>query len=399
MSGRTPRARDQVCFSSIDWGYLWQGPQEVMSRFARSGSRVLFVENTGVRRPRLEDAGRLFSRLRSWRAAPGGSDRTGVDGLTILSPLVLPLPWSRLAREVNRRLFADGLPERTARAGLRRPVVWTFLPNPLVLDALRAFRPTRALAIYYCVADFEQVTDDPVALRRTEDELLREVDIVFAGGRVLEARFAGRHPRVVRAPFSVADVFFGPSSAVPADLDRIPRPRVGYVGGLHKHIDLTLLDGVVEAMPDVSFVFIGPQVSAPWPLAGRPNVHLLGRREPPELPAYVDGMDVCFVPYQRSRFTETVWPTKLHEYLARGKPVVSTPLAEVLALGYEPTVVRVAATPGETAAAIRAALADPPEAAARRRALAEEHSWARLVGRMRAEIEQVIEARTVQGTR
>lgn len=397
MSGATPPTRDQVCFSSIDWGYLWQGPQEVMSRFARSGSRVLFVENTGVRRPRLEDAGRLFSRLRSWRAAPGGSDRAGVDGLTILSPLVLPLPWSLLARAVNRRLFADGLPERVARAGLRRPVVWTFLPNPLVLDAFRAFRRTRALAIYYCVADFEQVTDDPVALRRAEDELLGEVDIVFAGGRALEARFTGRHPRVVRAPFSVADAFFGPPSAVPADLAAIPRPRVGYVGGLHKHVDLALLEGLVGAMPEVSFVFIGPQVSAPWALADRPNVYLLGRREQAELPAYVDGMDVCFVPYQRSRFTETVWPTKLHEYLARGKPVVSTPLPEVLALGYEPAVVRVAATPAEAAEAIRAALADAPGAAARRRALAQEHSWALLVERMRAEIERAIEARAARG--
>ena len=390
---QAPPVRDQVCFSSIDWGYLWQGPQEVMSRFARSGSRVLFIENTGVRRPRLEDVGRLASRLRSWRAAPRGSGRAGVDRLTILSPLVLPFPWSRLARIVNRLLFANGLPGQTARAGVRLPVVWTFLPNPLVLDSFRALRPGRALAIYYCVADFEQVTDDPVALRRIEDELLREVDIVFAGGRVLEARLATRHPRVVRAPFSVADAFFGAGTAVPADLADIPHPRVGYVGGLHKHIDLPFLEGLVAALPEVSFVFIGPQVSAPWALASRPNVHLLGRREQPELPAYVDGMDVCIVPYQHSPFTETVWPTKLHEYLARGKPVVSTPLPEVLALGYEPAVVRVAATPVEAAEAVRAALRDSPDAGERRRALAREHSWEKLLELMRAEIERGIAAR------
>ncbi|MBM4419976.1 MAG: glycosyltransferase family 1 protein, partial [Chloroflexi bacterium] len=315
--------RAHVCFSSIDWSYLWQGPQEVTSRLARSGSRVVFIENTGVRRPRFTDSRRVLARFRNWRAAPSGSERAGVEGLTILSPLVLPFQWSPIARAINRWLFADGLPRRMERAGLHRPVLWTFLPNQLVLDSFRAFRGTRSLAIYYCVADFEPVTDDPQALRQAEDELLHEVDIVFAGGRVLEARLAGRHPRVLRAPFSVGDVFYGPPTAVPADLAAIPGPRVGYVGGLHAHVDLAFLEELVDRMPLVSFVFIGPQVSAPWPIATRPNVHVLGRREPVDLPAYIDGMDVCLVPYLRSVYTETVWPTKLHEYLARGKATVS----------------------------------------------------------------------------
>lgn len=381
-----------MCLSSIDWGYLWQGPQEIMSRFAREGSRVLFVENTGIRapRPQADDWSRISARLRAWLRSPGGQPRDESRNLVVLSPVLLPFPWSRLARPLNRLVFADRLPARAHALGIRRPAVWTFLPTPVALDALRAFGRDRALAIYYCVADFEHLADDPHAERRFEDELLSEVDLVFAGGRVLERRLARRHPRVVLAPFSVSDYFFEPPRGVPTDLAHIARPRVGYVGGLHRHVDTALLLEVLRAMPDVQFVFVGPQISGPWPIEGLPNAHFLGRRSHRDVPAYVDGLDVCLVPYRLSPFTETVWPTKLHEYLARGRPVVSTPLPEVSLLGYPPELVRVAASPHEFAGAIRDALADTARPIAERQHRAQEQSWATGVARMRVEIERTI---------
>lgn len=380
--------RDHVCFSSIDWDFLWQGPQELMSRFAREGSRVLFVENTGVRRPRLRDWRRILARLR----ASMGMTRSSAPpppNVTLLSPVVVPLPWSGLARRANMVLFAGKLPARAARLGLNRPVVWTFLPTPLALDAVRVFRQSRSLAIYYCVADFAQLADDPAAALQTEDALLREVDLVLVGGRVLLQRFVGLHPRVVLAPYSVADHFFGPhEGSVPADVASIPRPRVGYVGGLHRHIDLLLLTALIDALPDVHFVFVGPRQGTVGDLDRRPNAHFLGPRPHGELPAYVDGFDAALVPYELSSFTETVWPTKLHEYLARGVPVVSTPLPEVLLLEYPPGLVRIAETPSAFATAVRAAMAERAEGTTRRIEAARAHSWSALVQRLRVELDR-----------
>lgn len=385
--------RDQVCLSSIDWGELWQGPHEIMTHFAERGSRILFVDNTGVRRPRRGDVRRILSRLRWFAAGPGGRDvPVPTHRITVVSPLVLPFPWWRWAGVANRALLARRLPGLARAAGLTRPVVWTFLPTPLAVDSVRAFAGDRALAVYYCVADFEPVSDDPAALRRSESDLLRDVDIVFAGGRVLERRFAPHHPRVVLTPYAVSDAFFGPVRTELSDLATIPRPRVAYVGGLHRHVDADLVAAVARALPDVHFVFIGPKFSGTWEAESLPNTHFIGRREHADVPAYLDASDVCIVPYRRSPFTETVWPTKLHEYLARGKPVVSTALPEVRLLDYPPTAVRISDGAADMAAAIRAALADT-SAGADRRALAEPYSWARTLGRMNEHIERAIDAR------
>lgn len=385
-------SRDQVCLSSIDWGELWQGPQEIMTHFAERGSRIVFVDNTGVRRPHPGDVRRILSRLGSFALAPQGREvATPQHRIKVVSPLVVPLPWSAWARRINRILLARRLPGIARATGLAQPVVWTFLPTPLAVDSIRAFRGHRALAVYYCVADFEPVADDPSAMRRSEMELVREVDIVFVGGRVLERRFAPHHPRVVLTPYAVSDVFFGPASPEPVDLTPIRRPRATYVGGLHRHVDAGLLSAVAKALPDVQFVLIGPKFSGTWEAESLANTHFLGRREHADVPAYLDASDVCIVPYRRSTFTDSVWPTKLHEYLARNKPVVSTPLPEVRLLGYPPSAVRIADGAAEMAAAIRAALADRA-APIDRRALAERYSWARTLARMSDQIELAIGA-------
>ena len=381
---------DHVCLSSIDWGYLWQGHQEVMARFARRGSRVLYVENTGVRAARLTDWKRLIARLRAGSGSVIRS-RHPVPGVELLAPLALPFPWSRVARRVNRMLLADRLPDRVARMGMTAPVAWSFLPTPLALDTFRALRRTRSAAVYYCVADFDAVSDHPEDARRAELELLGEVDLVLAGARTLQRRLAQHHPRVILAPFSVADVFFEPPGSVPDDLRAIPHPRIGYVGGLHRHVDSELMEGVFRLLPDVQFVFVGPDIGEHVSERFRaPNVHLLGRRPQQALPAYISGFDVCVIPYVLSDFTKSVAPMKFHEYLALGKPVVSTPLQEVRLLGYDDDLVRIAATPAEFAAAIRAALSAPEGAADRRRSAARAYSWAVLFETILRELRAVI---------
>ena len=385
-------ALDHVCIASIEWEFLWQGPQEVMASLARAGDRVLYVENTGIRAPHVTaaDLGRIVQRARSWSARPAGALAEGEPRVTIMSPLVLPFPWSAAARRANRILLADRLPAKAVAVGMERPVVWSFLPSPLALDVMRAFRGRRALAVYYCMQDFEKVSDRPAALVRAEEELLGEVDVVFSGSRFLHERLARLHPHVVQAPVTVGERFFEPpAESAPADIGLIPSPRVGYLGGIHRHFDVGLVASVARRMPDVQFVLVGlVQGVDIAPLRLR-NVHLLGSRPHADLPAYVDAFDVGLIPYHRTPFTATVWPTKLHEYLARGKPVVSTSLPEVVAMAYPVESVRVADDPSATEVAIRKALASGPDD--RRRQAAALHRSSRVMGEVRGVVARAVE--------
>jgi hypothetical protein len=131
------RGADLLCISSIDWDFIWQGHQEIMTTLAEQGNRVLFVENTGVRAPRLQDLPRLTHRLRNWLKGTKGF-RQIQDNLVVYSPLILPFPYFRIARWINRGLLFRALQRWMHATGFRRPILWTFLPTPIVHDLIRS---------------------------------------------------------------------------------------------------------------------------------------------------------------------------------------------------------------------------------------------------------------------
>src|SRR5947207_11901484 len=141
---------DILCFSSIDWQFIWQGHQEIMSTLAANGNRVLFVENTGVRAPAIRDLPRVRQRITNWRKGTKGFRRER-ENLFIYSPILLPFPYSAVMRRVNRSLLTRALNRWMRAAGFGRPIVWTFLPTPLVRDVIRDIDP--AVSIYYCIDD------------------------------------------------------------------------------------------------------------------------------------------------------------------------------------------------------------------------------------------------------
>jgi hypothetical protein len=117
-----------ICISSIDWDFVWQGHQEIMSAFARNGNRVLFIENTGIRTPTPKDIKRLGSRVANWVKSVRGFKRAG-ENLFIYSPIIMPFPYSRFARWVNRFMLIRPLRRWLKTMGFRDPIVWTFLPT------------------------------------------------------------------------------------------------------------------------------------------------------------------------------------------------------------------------------------------------------------------------------
>lgn len=297
-----------LCLSHLRWEFVFQRPQHLMTGFAASND-VLFWEE-----PVYEDI--LEPTLKRYSPAPG---------VTVVTPA---LPQELI--EAN----SDPILEKLLLAELqdsRRPLIkWFYTPMALPF--------TRKLdadcTVYDCMDELANFDLAPASLVTLEKELLKEADLVFTGGHSLYEAKAKLHPRVRAFPSSVdVDHFLkarGPI-AEPADQASLPGPRLGYVGVIDERLDLELLGKVAAARPDWTFVMVGPVVKIdPASLPTSANIHYLGSKSYSELPAYLSGWDVALMPFAINAATEFISPTKTPEYLAAGRPVVSTPITDVV---------------------------------------------------------------------
>ncbi len=326
------QGQDIICISSIDWDFIWQGHQEIMSALAERGNRVLFIENTGIRPPSFADLPRLKKRIFNWWRGTKGF-RKEQENLFIYSPLVLPFPYSRVARRLNRLILEHPLKSWMRAMGFSRPIVWTFLPTPLSLSLIPIFDPK--VTVYYCIDSLAQSSFWARRITKFEVQTFKQSDLVFVTSHHLSEYARQHHPRVEIFPFGVDVESFEKVRSMPADvgvpaeLNRLPRPVAGYVGGIHKWLDQRLIVEVASRLPNVSFVFVGPIQTDVGQLRKLSNVYLLGARSHEEVPYYIRAFDLCLIPYAITNYTNNVYPTKLNEYLAMGKPVVSTDLDEI----------------------------------------------------------------------
>jgi uncharacterized SAM-binding protein YcdF (DUF218 family)/glycosyltransferase involved in cell wall biosynthesis len=389
------RRADVLCVSSIDWDFIWQGHQEIMSTLAAQGNRVLFIENTGVRPPQMRDLPRVRQRLSNWWRSTKGF-RQVQDNLFVYSPLIVPLPYSRLARWVNRSLLLRSLRRWMAATGFNRPITWTFLPTPLARDLVT--RLDSQLTIYYCIDDLASSSPEARRIASSEERLFHDADLVFVTSEQLRQRAARFSSRVHLFPFGVSLEGFErvreSNDALPDDVASIRAPIVGYVGGLHQWVDCDLLCEVAQRMPDASIVLVGPEQADMSALRKFSNVHLLGKKAHSDVPRYVKTFDVGLVPYRLSEYTANVYPTKLNEYLAMGTPVVATDLVEIRRFNADHgDIVSVAASPEEYVAAIRRALHSSSGGERERRiAVARTNSWSARIAAMSHLIETAIAA-------
>lgn len=385
-----------LCISSIDWDFIWQSHQQIMSMLAADGNNVLFIENTGVRRPTFRDVGRLRSRFRNWWRGTKGF-RPISKNLHVYSPLVLPFPYSWIARWINRFIVVRAIRRWMSAMGIRRPLVWTFLPTRLALDLIQAVEPE--LVVYYCADDFAASSSGARNIRRTEHRLIRQADLVFVTSERLRARVAAIRNQVDVFPSGVNFERFEAArisvDSLPADLKDLPRPIIGYVGGLHRWVDQPLLAATARTLKNATFVLVGPAQCDVSELEREPNVRLLGARSHEQLPGYINGFDVGIVPYAFSDYTANVYPAKLNEYLAMGKPVVATGLPEIERFNQmHGDVVAIANDSAAFAAEIQLAIGQR-EASHRdkRIAVARENGWDARLGAMTALIQAALAAR------
>jgi glycosyltransferase involved in cell wall biosynthesis len=402
-----------IFISSIEWDFLWQGHQEIAIRFARAGNRILYVENMGVRAPGLKDVARVATRLKRWgKALRTGGVRQVDSNIYVCSPLIMPPFASILHRTLNRRLLLP-LIDRTARKlGMKDALLWTYLPTDTALDLINQMRTKQNMVVYYCLADFAHLTPHTEKLLESEQRIVETSDVVFAQGPELAEHCARWNNSIHIFPFGVnLDAFpLDPpvkergaahegsrDSFVPPPMRGLPRPVIGYIGGMHRHVDFNMLAELVRMRPEWSWVFVGAIQTDVGELSGLPNVHLLGQHPHNQLVRYIQSFDVCIVPYVDSAYTATVVPTKINEYLAVGKPVVSTSLPAVSDFNRRHDVLLTArARPDEFLKTIEKALKLPLDEATRgrRREVAALGSWDTRLESMSELIEAKMKAKT-----
>lgn len=326
--------QDIICISTSEWDFLPTRKQRLMALLARQGNRVLYVDPCYADRSE-----RLSPRNGLWKAYRPRTQSVAENLWLMKPPFPLPLGrfgWSRALTSIR---LANGIHQFLGEHGFNLPLLWIYPPTAIsVVDQI----PHRAL-IYEVVDDYAEYSTYGEAMRRyirhCERAMLRRADLVFVtSAELLEGR-EEVNPNIFVSPNGVDCGLFSraqdSSVEVAEDIGCLSRPILGFVGGIAPWTDLDMAFGVALRRPGWSLVFIGP-VTAGLDVArftSLSNVHFLGRRPPEVLPAYLKGMDACLNLFKKTALTRAVNPLKLYEYLAAGKPVVSTPMPEAEKFG------------------------------------------------------------------
>jgi UDP-galactopyranose mutase len=326
---------DVVCLSHLRWAFVYQRPQHLLSRFARD-SRVFFVEEPVVTDgvPRMER-----------HVCPE-------SGVNIMVPQI-PAGLGAATQETIQKLLLN---QMLQEYGIGDYLLWYYTPMALGFSAHLAPK----LTVFDCMDELSAFKGAPQAMKDREAELLRRADLVFTGGQSLYEAKAGRHHDLHAFPSSIDYAHFAQARTVtgePADQEPVPHPRVGFAGVIDERMDIDLLAAAADLRPDIHFVMIGPVVKIdPDSLPRRANIHYLGGKSYRELPAYIAGWDAAMLPFAHNESTRYISPTKTPEYLAAGKPVVSTSITDVVRPYGVQRLVRIADTPEEFVREIGAAL-------------------------------------------
>jgi glycosyltransferase involved in cell wall biosynthesis len=364
-----------LCLSHLRWRFVYQRPQHLMSRCA-SDRRVVFYEEAvlGDGEPEL-----VLHETES--------------GVLVAQPH-LPARTSPVAAETLQRKMIDRL---IGELPAPDPVLWYYTPMPIAFT-----HHVRARAVVYdCMDELSLFHGAPPALVGRERALLERADVVFTGGHSLYEHKRAHHHDIHPFPSSVDVPHFAAAReqlADPPDQAGVPHPRVGFFGVIDERLDLALIEALADARPDLHFVMIGPVVKIdPAALPYRPNLSWLGARTYEELPAYLAGWDVAILPFARNEATRYISPTKTPEYLAAGRPVVSTSIRDVVKPYGEAGLAWIADTASEFSEALDEALAsDRIARLAHVDTFLSELSWDRTWRDMWAHIERVLARRELR---
>lgn len=300
---------DLLVFSHLRWDFVFQRPQHLLCRQARH-RRVIYFEE-----PLFEFA-----------MAPEINVRESKEGVTIVTPY-LPknlLPSSQetaLIRLINRFLDEENIEKYS-----------TWYYTPMAIPFTRHLLP-KAI-IYDCMDELSKFKYAPSEMVEFETELIDQADLVFTGGPSLFEAKRDLHHNIHLFPSSIDYNHFAQARNLveePWDQSNIPKVRLGFFGVIDERINLELLAQLAALRPEYQIVMVGPVVKIdPATLPKAANIHYLGKKDYQELPSYLAGWDIALMPFAMNESTQYISPTKTPEYLAAGRPVISTPIRDVV---------------------------------------------------------------------
>ena len=325
-----------ICFGGEDWWYHHpHSKNHLMRRFARAGNKVIFVNSISMGLAPLK-SGEVWPRVARKLKSYAKLARTTEEGITVVSPAVVPFYGSPIAAATNRKMLAAQIARLAKRRGLTQPILWIAIPT--AVEAVG--RLDESLIIYHVSDKYDANTmdhaTDPALIRRLHERAIAAADLILYSSRKLLAEAQSGLEKSYLLEQAVDFEHWSRVKEVPVNeiVARIPRPRIGYFGAIEPWlVDQELITQATQQRPDWHWVFIGNK-SRGLEIEALPNVHFLPPVSYQELPAYAAGFDVCVLPWNTSvPFTSYGSAIKVREYLASGKPVVISPLPEYESMG------------------------------------------------------------------
>ncbi len=383
------KGQDIICISSIDWDFLLQRHQILMTMLAQEGNRVFFLENLNpnpamrlsILPKAIKRIGRIFLKLNE-------KEKKQIPNLTVVTPFIVPFK-NRTAEFINKNILLRFLLFYLRLKGVKRPVIWTYLATSLALRLINNLKPQTL--IYDCVIDASLHPNSPKDIEISEKKLIESADLIFTDNHYLFKKCkeinVNTHimpPGVDFEQFSLPDI----NKDADLSLDNIRHPRIGYFGGIEEfRVDIELIAYIAKEKPDWNILIFGPVYKTDTSILKQKNIIMGGPVAHNILPCYLQKLDVLILPYKIKEFTKSLFPAKIFECLATGKPIVATPLEELFL--FESGVIRIAKTEEEFVQVIADSLISDTEAQKQKRLkIARENSWEQRFEKIEAIIEE-----------
>ena len=309
-----------VVFCHLRWGFVWQRPQQFLSRFARKHP-ILFVEEPFFDRKKGSEPDLQLHRV--------------MPNVTVMCPHVgpewnhnpdLPARLREWTAEAIRRM------NENTEGAFDRPLLWYYSPMD---SAWSLGHFANRGVVYDCMDELSQFTGAPPQLIENETRLMQHADVIFTGGFEMGQKRKKLLDNVHIFGCGVEIEHFGKArdsqTSIPADIDFMARPILGWFGVVDERVDYAMVGEMVRMRPDWSFAMVGPVVKVdPNLLPHAPNLFWMGGRDYQQLPNYCAAFDICMMPFAMNASTQFINPTKGLEYMATGRPIISTPVKDVV---------------------------------------------------------------------
>ncbi len=299
---------DLVCFCHLRWNFVYQRPQHLISRFSRK-YRTFFIEEPIM------------------HAGKDGYETEQCNEVCIIRPLLNEVikdqqDAGNRQKQIINQIFQD--------FQINSFIAWYY--TPMALKISNQLKP--ALTVYDCMDELSAFKFAPQDLKIQEATLFKQAQIAFTGGHHLYQAKKHVHKNIHPFPSSIDKAHFAQArqkTTEPEDQQHIPPVRLGFYGVIDERFNIKLIEEIATKRPEWQIVLIGPVVKIDEATLPRmDNIHYLGCKSYNDLPAYLSGWDIALIPFEKNESTEYISPTKTPEYLAGGKPVISTSIADVV---------------------------------------------------------------------